>query len=193
MNIINKKGFTLFEIIIALALTAVITAGGIYLLNYYIQIAKARKTVDELVYLGKAENLYYQKNTCIIQETVYNPVTEENGVNCYNNIYHIYADNFYSLQSDGDLTEINSNNNPFGKPFTFTPSYGQVAMNNNQYCVRSAGILITTEVPEAYKGAASLVPGASVVNVSGGWATVGFFQARKTGNVEMKYTLKYNW
>ena len=182
-------GFTLIELIITLALSAVLSAMAIPAAYNYIEWSQAVKTVKEMKAIAAAENLFYQSNTTPLGCTI--TIFETN----YNEteLYHIYTPNFSDLVNAGALGNTASDINYFGQNYYLQPVYGGITVNLNNYCVRSAGILVYTYIPVQFKGAVSGVSGAFVLGASGNMEEIGYYMIPEENNPERDVTLKYNW
>jgi prepilin-type N-terminal cleavage/methylation domain-containing protein len=191
----KQGGFTLIELLISIVISGIIAAIALPVISNYIKAQQAIKTVKEMKYIAKAENLYYENNTAALQCTI-------NGT-AYNEIFHVYTSNFSDLTSNRILGDLSSDINYFGQAYNLRPYYeGQaqgvpadtdLTLNPNNYCVMEPGILVTTEIPIKYKGAVSLVPGTFALGANGNMEEVGYYSVPKEQNPEEDITLKYNW
>jgi hypothetical protein len=133
--------------------------------------------------------LFYQSNTTPLSCTV-----SVGGTNYpEDELYHIYTANFSDLINSGTLAKDVSGVNYFGQDFYFRPVYSNIIVNSNNYCVRSAGILVYTYIPIQYAGAVKSVSGAFDLGTSGNMEEVGYYDIPVESNPEMDATLKYNW
>ncbi|MHB1664539.1 MAG: prepilin-type N-terminal cleavage/methylation domain-containing protein [bacterium] len=184
----NNKGFTLINLIIGMVIAAVIAAAAIPYISFYINYEHARAVVQTMKNIAEAENYYYLQNveqiSCSVNigGTAY-PVLES---------FHIYTNNFQDLINNGELEEV-SDVNYFGQLYSLTPYYSNIVQNSNNFCVRNAGLLVSTYIPYNYKGVISQMPGAFAVGVSGNMEEIGYYITNKTGNTELDAALKYNW
>ena len=185
----RRDGFTLIELIITLAVSAVLAAMTLPSAYNYIQSQEAIKTVKEMKAIASAENLFYESNTQQLSCTVTvggsnYPETE---------LYHIYTANFSDLVNSGSLAQGASGVNYFGQDYYLKPAYSGITQNSNNYCVRQAGILVYTLIPIEFKGAVSGVSGAFDMGASGNMEEIGYYAIPKENNPEEDATFKYNW
>ena len=185
----RQGGFTLMELIITLALSAVLAAMTLPSAYNYIQSQEAIKTVSEMKNIASAENLFYSSNTTPLFCTVTVGGTNYNETE----LYHIYTANFSDLVNSGSLAPDASGVNYFGQSYYLQPAYSGITQNSNNYCVRSAGILVYTLIPIEFKGAVSGVSGAFDMGASGNMEEIGYYAIPKENEPEEDATLKYNW
>ena len=185
----GRDGFTLAELIITLAVSAVLAAMAIPAVYNYIQSTEAVKTVKEMKAIAQAENLFYENNTQALQCTVSVGGTNYNETE----LYHIYTANFADIVNSGSLAAGASDVNYFGQDYYLQPAYSSITVNSNNYCVRSSGILVYTYIPVEFAGAVKQVPGAFDIGTSGNWEEVGYYSIPLENNQELDATLKYNW
>ena len=185
----RKDGFTLMELIIVLAVSAVLSAMVIPYAYNYIQQTEAVKTITEMKSIADAENLFYESNTQALGCTVTVGGTNYNETE----LYHIYTANFPDLINSGSLANSASDMNYFGQAYYLEPAYSAITANPNNYCVRQAGVLVYTFIPFRFAGSVSVVPGAFVIGASGNWEEVGYYTIPQEDNSEQDDVLKYNW
>ncbi|MDA8299755.1 MAG: prepilin-type N-terminal cleavage/methylation domain-containing protein [Deltaproteobacteria bacterium] len=185
----RKDGFTLIELIIVLAVSAILSAMVIPYAYNYTQQTEAVKTVKEMKSIADAENLFYESNTQPLACTV------TVGGSNYNEteLYHIYTANFSDLINSGSLAPGAGDVNYFGQNYYLQPAYSSITVNLNNYCVRQAGVLVYTYIPVEFAGAVKQIPGAFNVGVSGNWEEVGYYAIPRENNPERDAVLKYNW
>ena len=185
----RKDGFTLMELIIVLAVSAILSAMAIPYAYNYIQQTEAVKVVKEMKAIALAENLFYESNAqplgCTVTVGGSNyPETE---------LYHIYTANFSDLINSGNLAPGANDVNYFGQNYYLQPAYSGITVNLNNYCVRQAGILVYTFIPLEFKGAVSGVSGAFDVGASGNMEEIGYYAIPRENNPEQDAVIKYNW
>ena len=182
-------GFTLAELIITLAVSAVLAAMAIPAAYNYIRQTEAVKTVKEMKAIAQSENLFYESNTQAL------PCTVTVGGTNYNEteLYHIYTANFSDLVNSGSLAAAAKGTNYFGQDYYLEPAYSSITVNSNNYCVRQAGILVYTFIPLEFKGAVNNISGAFDMGVSGNMEEIGYYAIPEENNPEIDATLKYNW
>ena len=185
----RKEGFTLIELIIVLAVSAILSAMAIPAAYNYIQSNEAIKTVKEMKEVALAENLFYASNTQALQCTVSVGGTNYNETE----LYHIYTSNFSDLVNSGSLAPGAGGVNYFGQNYYLQPAYSSINQNSNNYCVRQAGILVYTLIPIEFKGAVSGVSGAFDMGASGNMEEIGYYTIPKENNPEEDAIFKYNW
>ena len=185
----GRDGFTLAELVITLAVSAVLAAMALPTAYNYIQSTEAVKTVKEMKAIAQAENLFYESNTQAL------PCTVTVGGTNYDEteLYHIYTANFPDLVNSGSLAAAASDANYFGQDYYLQPAYSGIIINSNNYCVRQAGILVYTFIPLEFKGAVSGISGAFDMGVSGNMEEIGYYAIPAENNPELDATLKYNW
>lgn len=188
-SLLEIDGFTLIELLIALVVSAILTAVAVPVVSNYINSQQALKTVKELKSIAKAENLFYASNTQALPCTVNVDGTNYNETE----LYHIYTANFSNLINSGYLSPDASGENYFGQEFYLRPAYSSISVNSNNYCVRSAGILVYTYIPVKFKGAISSVSGAFDIAANGNMEEIGYYAISRENNTEQDATLKYNW
>jgi prepilin-type N-terminal cleavage/methylation domain-containing protein len=184
----NNRGFTLIDLVISMAITAVIAAAAIPYTSFYINYEHAEQIIQTMKNIAGAENYYYLQNveqiSCSVNVggTAY-PISES---------FHIYTNNFQDLINNGALGKV-SNINYFGQVYSLTPYYSNIVQNYNNFCVRNAALLVSTYIPYNYKGVISQMPGAFDMRVSGNMEEIGYYIINKTGDPELDAALKYNW
>ncbi|MDA8273576.1 MAG: prepilin-type N-terminal cleavage/methylation domain-containing protein [Deltaproteobacteria bacterium] len=185
----RKDGFTLIELIIVISVSAALAAMTIPYMYNYIQQTEAVKTIKEMKSIADAENLFYESNTQALSCTV-----TVGGTNYKETeLYHIYTANFGDLINSGSLAPGASDMNYFGQNYYLRPVYTAITVNSNNYCVRQAGIEVTTYIPVEFAGAIKQVLGAVGIGVSGNWEEVGYYAIPQENNPEQDAVLKYNW
>lgn len=185
----NKSGFTLIEILVALVISIILSASTLIVYYNYIQSTEAIKTIKEMKSIADAENLFYESNTTPISCTVTvggtnYPETE---------LYHIYTSNFSDLINSGDLASDVKDVNYFSQSYYLQPTYSAITVNKNNYCVRESSILVYTYIPVSESDVVKTVPGAFDISVSGNMEEVGYYSITKENDSEQDATLKYNW
>ncbi|MHB1547002.1 MAG: type II secretion system protein [bacterium] len=185
----KSNGFTLVEVIIAIAVSAIFAALIIPPAINYINTHEALKTVQELKEIASAEQMFYEDNTTPLSCTV-----TVSGTNYpETELYHIYTSNFSDLINSGVLENTDSDVNYFGQAYVLSPEYSPITQNLNNYCIRQAGIEVTTYIPVQYVGAVKTVPGAFEIAQSGSMAEIGYYNIALETNPEEHANLKYNW
>ena len=186
----SNSGFTLIELIITLTVSLILTAMVIPYAYNYIQRTQALKTVKEMKAIANAENLFYANNTQSLNCTVTVSGTNYNETE----LYHIYTSNFQDLINSGSLANDASDINYFGYAYGLNPDYSPITVNPNNYCVRQAGIEITTYIPAEFAGIVKDVPGAFDIGINGNTEEVGYYMIpRGPDEPEQAAMLKYNW
>ena len=185
----SPAGFTLFELLITLVVSLILTAAVLPAAYNYIRQTEAVKTIKEMKSIADAENLFYESNTqplgCTVTVGGSNyPETE---------LYHIYTANFPDLVNSGSLAPGANDVNYFGQNYYLQPAYSSITVNQNNYCVRQAGILVYTFIPLSEAGTVNIVSGAFDMGVSGNMEEVGYYAIPKENDPEQDATLKYNW
>jgi prepilin-type N-terminal cleavage/methylation domain-containing protein len=188
-HIRRRDGFTLAELVITLVVSAVLAAMVIPAAYNYIQSTEAVKTVKEMKAIAQAENLFYESNTQALPCTVTAYGTNYNETE----LYHIYTTNFSDLINSGSLAAGAKGTNYFGQDYYLEPEYSSITVNSNNYCVRQAGIEVTTYIPVQFAGAVKHVPGAFDIGVSGNYEEVGYYAIAQENSSEQDAVLKYNW
>lgn len=187
--LLGVEGFTLAELIITIVISLILAAMAIPTTYNYIQFNEAIKTVKEMKSIGQSENLFYQSNTTPL------PCTVTVGGTNYNEteLYHIYTANFSDLVNSGVLAPSASGENYFGQDYYLRPAYSNISVNSNNYCIRSAGILVYTYIPIRYAGTVKSVSGAFDMSATGNWEEIGYYAVPAENNPEQDAVLKYNW
>ena len=185
----KRSGFTLFELLITLIVSLILAAAALPAAYNYIQQTEAVKTIKEMKAIANAENLFYSSNTTPLSCTVTvggtnYPETE---------LYHIYTTNFPDLVNSGSLAPGANDVNYFGQNYYLRPAYSGITVNQNNYCIRQAGILVYTFIPLSEAETVSSVSGAFDMGISGDMEEVGYYAIPKESYPEQDATLKYNW
>ena len=188
-SLLGVEGFTLAELIITIVISLILAAMAIPTAYNYIQFNEAIKTVKEMKAIAQAEELFYQSNTTPIGCTVTVGGTKYNETE----LYHIYTANFSDLVNSGVLAPSASGENYFGQGYYLQPAYSNISVNSNNYCIRSAGILVYTYIPIQYAGAVKSVFGAFDMSATGNWEEIAYYAVPAENNSEQDFVLKYNW